>query len=65
MTDREIWREARRLIEVHCDDAVVVCGVLADASLEEGDFVAQRMWLRVLATIKEIRSVAIPGTWLN
>lgn len=55
ITDRDIWRTARAVIEQHCDGAAIHAAQRADALLAEGDFEGYRVWRRVLAAITAIR----------
>lgn len=66
ITDRDIWRTARAMIEVHCNDAPIQAAMKADDRLREGDIEGQLVWKRVLAAINEIRrSVPVEGERLN
>jgi hypothetical protein len=56
--DRFIWRTAHQFIEHYCDGAPSEATKHADASLAEGDVDGQRMWLRILAAIYDLR-----GSW--
>jgi hypothetical protein len=55
VSDRDIWRKARALIEQYCDKALAQAELRADALRAEGDLDGQRVWNRVLVAIREIR----------
>jgi hypothetical protein len=43
------------VIEHHGDDAEIVVAQRADAFLERGDLDGNRVWMRILAKVKELR----------
>jgi len=62
ITDRDIWRTARGLIQEFCDDAHIHAAVNADDSVAEGDIDGHFVWMRVLKAINEIRcTVPVEG----
>jgi hypothetical protein len=55
ISDRDIWRTARAVIEQHCERAELHAAQRADALLAEGGVDGSRVWKRVLAAITAIR----------
>ena len=53
--DLEIFRAANQLIKRHGQDAELEAGRLADAMLAKGDLEGQRVWMRVLKAIANLR----------
>ena len=51
----DIYRTANVLIREHGEGADLVAAERADAMLEKGSLVGQRVWRRVLAAVKEIQ----------
>ena len=59
--DKEIYGIASAYLRQHGQDAAIEAAMRADALLEAGDMEGQRVWLKVVAAIKELSSVA-PGS---
>ena len=55
ISDREVWRTARGVIEQHCDLAELHAAQRVDVLLAESDLEGQRVWKRILAAIQAIR----------
>lgn len=62
VSDLDVYRSARLLIDQHGDEAPIHAAVQADAMLERGDLDGSAVWRRVVAVIKELqRSEPKPG----
>ena len=48
VTDTDIWRTAKLLLDRHGADAPIHAAMRADALLAKGDVQGQAVWLRVL-----------------
>jgi hypothetical protein len=55
MTDPDIFRAAKLLIDQHGEDAALRAAHRADELLEEGDVNGSAVWGRILAAVKELR----------
>ncbi len=55
ITDIDIYRAAKLLIDHHSEDAAIEAAGRADEMLACGDFEGERVWLRVLEAIKVLR----------
>lgn len=55
VTNLDIWRAASVVIEHHGEDAEIVAAQRADSFLERGDLDGNRVWMRILAKVKELR----------
>ncbi len=44
---------AKLLVEQHCEDPGVHAAMRADELLDVDDFDGQRVWLRIMSTVKE------------
>jgi hypothetical protein len=55
ITDLDMWRSANTLVEHHGDEATIVAAMRADALLGRGDMEGNRLWLRILAKVKELK----------
>ena len=60
MDDRDIWRSAKRLIDLYGDDASIRAARRADELLAKGDLDGAGTWRRVLAAVKELERME-PG----
>ncbi len=58
ITDLDIYRSAVALVREHGEDADLEAAQRADAMLEKGDADGQRVWLRILAAVKELQSTS-------
>ena len=54
VSDIDIYRSARLLIDQHGEDAPIEAAMKADAMLEMGDLDGQAVWLRILRATKEM-----------
>jgi hypothetical protein len=61
VSEKDIWRSARLLIDQHGDAATFEASTKADAMLEAGDLEGQRVWLRILNAIKDIQNTTPRG----
>lgn len=55
ISDLDIWRSANELIKQFGDTADIEAAARADALLDKGDLDGQRIWLRILKAINEMR----------
>jgi hypothetical protein len=65
ISDRDTWRTATAVIELHGALAELHAARRADAMLAEGDVDGQRVWKRVLAAITAIRRQPTPADLVN
>jgi hypothetical protein len=56
ITDIDIWRSAKLLIDRHGGNAATVAAMRADELLERGDVAGQAVWKRIVRAIEELRS---------
>lgn len=64
--DLDIWRAADLLVKQYGDDAQSAAALLANARRTKGDSIGERVWLRVLMAVRELkRSVRQPAELLN
>ncbi len=54
VSERDIWRAAKFLVDQHGDDASIRAAQRADALLAAGDIEGRTAWLRILAAVKEL-----------
>lgn len=54
----DIYRSAAVLVREHGEDADLEAARRADAFLEKGDTGGQRVWLRILAAVKELQNTS-------
>ena len=54
ISDLDIYRSARLLIDQHGDEAPIRAAMQADAMLDKGDLDGQRVWLRILRAVKDL-----------
>ena len=54
MDDLDIWRSAKRLVDLYGDDATIHAAMRADELLAQGDMDGAGIWRRVLAAVKEL-----------
>ena len=60
ITDLDIYRSARVLIDQHGEDAPIWAAQKADAMLEKGNLDGKRLWLKILVAIKDLLSKERP-----
>ena len=53
-SDLDIFRSANLLVMQHGAEAPIHAAMHADAMLDRGDLDGQRVWLRILAAVKEL-----------
>lgn len=64
--DLDIWRAADLLIKQYGDDAQSAAALLANARRTKGDETGERVWLRVLMAVRELkRAIRQPAEMLN
>jgi hypothetical protein len=64
--DLDIWRAADLLVKQYGDDAQSAAALLANARRTKGDSTGERVWLRVLMAVRELkRSARQPAELLN
>ena len=51
LTDLDIYRSAKILVEQHGADALIEAALKADELLDAGDFDGQAVWLRIRAAV--------------
>ena len=61
VSDIDILRAAHALVKQHGEDAPIHAAMRADALLEAGDLEGERVWLRIIAAIEELRSTERPA----
>ncbi len=62
VSDIDIYRSAKLLIDLHGDEATIEAAMQADAMLEKGNMDGKRVWLRIIAAIEEMqRTERLPG----
>jgi hypothetical protein len=60
--DLDIWRTAKLMVERFGKDAVVETSMRADQMAAENDLVGRRVWLLVLAAVREFQDASPKGT---
>jgi hypothetical protein len=64
--DLDIWRAADLLIKQYGEDAQSAAALLANARRTKGDSTGERVWLRVLMAVRELkRTVRLSVEMLN
>ena len=58
--DLDIWRCAALMVNNYGEEAELEAAAMADDFLAKGNIEAQRVWLRILNAIEELRTVK-PG----
>jgi hypothetical protein len=61
ISDIDIRRTAKLLIDQHGENAAFHAGMRVDEMLDKGDLDGRAVWLRVLAAVEELQSVAVEG----
>ena len=59
--DKEIYGIANIYLREHGEDAVIEAALQADALLDAGDLDGQRVWMRVIETIKALSKTERPS----
>ena len=60
ITDLDIYRSARVLIDQHGEDAPIRAAQKADAMLESGNLDGKRLWLKILQAVNDLLSKERP-----
>ncbi len=60
ITDLDIYRSAKVLIDQHGQDAPIWAAQKADAFLEQGNLDGERLWLKILEAIEDLLSKEQP-----
>ena len=60
ITDLDIYRSARVLIDQHGEDAPFWAAQKADAMLESGNLDGKRLWLMILEAVEDLLSKERP-----
>ena len=60
ITDLDIYRSARVLIDQHGEDAPIWAAQKADAMLESGNLDGKRLWLKILQAVNDLLSKERP-----
>ena len=56
MIERDIWRSAKRLVDLYGDDATIHAAMRADKLLAQGDLDGAGTWRRIIAAVKELEN---------
>jgi hypothetical protein len=56
ITELDIYRSARVLIDQHGEDAPIWAAQKADAMLESGNLDGKRLWLKILKAVEDLLS---------
>jgi hypothetical protein len=65
ISDLDIYRAAKLLIDQHGQDAPVRAAERADQLLEEGDTEGAAIWRAIMGAIQELQRAPRPGEMLN
>ncbi len=60
ISDLDIYRSARVLIDQHGEDAPIWAAQKADEMLERGNLDGKLLWLKILQAVKELQSKERP-----
>ena len=60
ITDLDVYRSARVLIDQHGEDAPIWAAQRADATLEQGNLDGKRLWLKILQAVEDLLSKERP-----
>ena len=55
VSDKDIYRSAKLLIDQHGEDAPIFAAMQADTRLETGDMEGHRVWLSIRGAIEELQ----------
>ena len=58
ITDIDIWRAAKQLVDQHGPDAATEAAMMADRFGADGNFWAQRVWLRIMQAIEWLQDLS-------
>lgn len=62
MAELDIWRTAKLMVERFGEDAVVETSMRVDQMAADNDLVGRRVWLLVLAAVRELQNTSPQGT---
>ncbi len=62
ISNRDIYRSAKLLMDEHGDDALIQASMRADALLEAGDMEGRAVWLRILKAVEELQATEPPAS---
>ncbi|MCZ6745365.1 MAG: hypothetical protein O7D31_11930 [Alphaproteobacteria bacterium] len=60
VSDLDLYRSAKLLIDAHGEDAPIFAAQQADACLEAGDLDGKAVWMRVIRAIEELTNTDMP-----
>ncbi len=55
VSDLDIWRAAQVMAKRYGDGAVIEAAMRADAFLDQGNLDGERLWIRIMQAIDELR----------
>ena len=61
VTELDIWRSAYAVLKITANMQEIIAAMRADSFLEKGDLDGNRVWMRVLARVRELRREKSPG----
>ncbi len=61
MLERDIWRSAKRLVDLYGEDATIHAAMRADELLAQGDMDGAGTWRRVIQAIEELENTEPDG----
>ena len=61
ISDLDIWRSAKLLVDQHGADASIRAAQQADELLAAGDIEGRATWLRILTAVKELMATKASG----
>jgi hypothetical protein len=62
VAELDIWRTAKLMVERFGEDAVVETSMRVDQMAADNDLVGRRVWLLVLAAVRELQNTSPQGT---
>ncbi len=65
ISDLDIYRAAKPLIDHHGEDAPIFAAMQADKRAAAGDMEGRRVWMRVIGAIKELLDQKLPGAGIS
>ena len=66
ISEIDIWRTAKLMIDRHGDDAPIQAAMRADELMAAGDLDGRAIWFRIVRAIEELQAPAPPeGTRVN
>ncbi len=60
ISDLDIWRSAKLLIDQHGDDAPIHAAMRVDELLDKGDLDGRAVWVRILTAVEGLLSEERP-----